>query len=252
MSHSRGSIHTSEALPRNTRACGWMRAILCLWLAGTGVTCTKGPAERIQWVLIQPGSFTPTPSKHPYMTPQGPDGKPVVEKAFELSAFEITRAQWREVMTGQRYDGNDGNKPMTRIRYHEALLFCEKLSETDGRTYRLPRWNEWEHACRAGAATRYAWGDDFDEAFAWSYESSGGEVHDVGTKKPNAWGLYDMEGNAGEFILARTKPVRWPFSMGGSAAMRGENCGCSSSRLTAVAERWPDAGFRVVRELDDD
>ena len=65
---------------------------------------------------------------------------------------------------------------------------------------------EWEYACRAGSSTKYCNGDtkaDLDKV-AWYGENSGGVYHDVGTKLPNAWGVYDMHGNCWEWTLDKS------------------------------------------------
>ena len=75
------------------------------------------------------------------------------------------------------------------------------MSIVGGDGYRLPTEAEWEYSCRAGATTRFSWGDDEKElsTYAWNAENSGGRTHSTGKRKPNAFGLYDMNGNVSEW-----------------------------------------------------
>jgi len=84
----------------------------------------------------------------------------------------------------------------------QCKWFCRILSALEGKHYRLPTEAEWEYACRAGSKTRFASGDSERdlEDLAWYLNNSGGRLHAVATKKPNAWGLYDMHGNVAEWV----------------------------------------------------
>ena len=95
--------------------------------------------------------------------------------------------------------------PVDSVTWFDALSFLQNLNELGGGRFRLPTEAEWEYACRAGATTRYYWGNDPEytwyDRFAWNYFNSGHTPHPVGLKEPNAWGLYDMSGNMQEWCL---------------------------------------------------
>ena len=104
---------------------------------------------------------------------------------------------------------------MVNVSWNDAVAFCKWLSRKEGKTYRLPTEAEWEYACRAGTTTRYYSGDDPETLakvanvadatakakfpdWKWTIKASDGYVFTapVGQFKPNAFGLYDMHGNA--------------------------------------------------------
>ena len=92
------------------------------------------------------------------------------------------------------------DQPVVCVSWNDAVAFCSWLSNKEGRSYRLPTEAEWEYACRAGTQTAYSFGDDGGALgdYAWIPDNSEGRAHEVGGKKPNAWGLYDMQGNVWE------------------------------------------------------
>ena len=98
--------------------------------------------------------------------------------------------------------------PAISMTQHAANKYAEWLSARTGEFYRLPTEAEWEYACRARAATPYSFGADPSKLsdYAWYSGNSQGKYHEVATKKPNAWGLYDMQGNVMEWTLDQYAP----------------------------------------------
>ena len=98
--------------------------------------------------------------------------------------------------------------PAISMTQHAANKFAQWLSAKTGEYYRLPTEAEWEYACRAGTGI----GPGPLEDYAWFAKNSGlpgfadGTYHTIGTKKPNAWGLYDMLGNVMEWTLDQYAP----------------------------------------------
>ena len=121
-------------------------------------------------------------------------------KAFQMGAMPVTQAQYEAVMRKKSSDFK-ANNPVIDVKWHRAKEFCQKLSEKTGKNFGLPSEAQWEYACRAGSTGRYCFGDDESDLsdYAWYAGNSGGKIHPVGRKKPNAWGLHDMHGNVWEW-----------------------------------------------------
>jgi formylglycine-generating enzyme required for sulfatase activity len=100
-----------------------------------------------------------------------------------------------------------GRQPALGMSHHAAMEYCRWLSERTGRRYRLPTEAEWEYACRAGTASTFGFGDDGALAeHAWSAANADDHPRPVGKRKPNGWGLFDMNGNIAEWVLDRYSP----------------------------------------------
>lgn len=93
--------------------------------------------------------------------------------------------------------------PAISMTQHAANKYAEWLSAKTGQFYRLPTEAEWEYACRAGTETAFYFGNDASKLgdYAWYKTNSKEKYQKVATKKPNAWGLYDMLGNVMEWTL---------------------------------------------------
>ncbi|MBR0237218.1 MAG: SUMF1/EgtB/PvdO family nonheme iron enzyme [Thermoguttaceae bacterium] len=116
-------------------------------------------------------------------------------KGFWMMETEVTQKQWKAIMGNNPSYFKGDDLPVEEVFWHDCQEFCRKSAQL-GLPVQLPTEAQWEYACRAGTTGAYA--GNLDE-MAWYDSNSGSKTHPVGTKKPNAWGLYDMHGNVWEW-----------------------------------------------------
>jgi hypothetical protein len=176
--------------------------------------------------------------------------KETVAKPFWLGKTEVTQAQWQTVMgnNSSAFKGND--LPVERISWNAAVSFCKKLTDLEaaripaGYAYRLPTEVEWEYACRSGSSSAYGGTGCLDD-MGWCETNSGKKTHPVGTKKPNAWGLYDMHGNVCEWCLDKDA-YGGRVNRGGGWGHDASRCRAAACYLTQPDDESDDLGFRVI------
>ena len=185
----------------------------------------------MEFVLIKPGTFM--------MGSNGgnEDERPLhrvkITKPYYLGKYTVTQGQWETIMgSNPSYFSKGQDHPVDSVSWNDVQDFILKLSKRERVKYRLPTEAEWEYACRAGTSSEYFHGDDI--ARLDTYVVSGkdiGQGHErVGSKRPNAWGLYDMLGNVWEWVqdwyaddYYKDSPVADPSgpSSGESRVLRG-------------------------------
>jgi formylglycine-generating enzyme required for sulfatase activity len=233
----------------------------------------------MKFVRIEPGKFimgsTENADEKPYHLVE-------IARPFSLGDREVTQRQYMDVMgVNPSYFKGSDDLPVEMVSWLDAVTFCTKLSEKEGRTpcyringeevtvvdgngYRLPTEAEWEYACRAGSTTRYPFGDnesDLGES-AWFDGNADRKTHPVGQKRPNRWGLYDMLGNvwewcqdgydAGYYAKSPTTDPPGPsgastrVTRGGSWIYDPANCRPAFRFRGAPEARDRDLGFRLA------
>ena len=142
-----------------------------------------------------------------------PQHEVVIDYRLAIGKYPVTFAQWDTALeAGAKLPRPDdqgwgrGERPVINVSWEDAQAYIAWLNEALGLTgrpdaYRLPSEAEWEYACRAGAQTRFSFGDEDRRLgdHAWFSGNAGGKTHPVGRKKPNSFSLYDMHGNVSEW-----------------------------------------------------
>jgi formylglycine-generating enzyme required for sulfatase activity len=239
----------------------------------------------VKLVLIPAGQFEMgSPDSHQDAQGDEKPRHPVrITRPFYLGMTEVTQAQYRTV-TGENPSNfkRSEDLPVEQVSWHDAIAFCNKLSELDGLKpyyrlgtgerlggdgYRLPTEAEWEYACRAGNVGQYSIGDDPASLgdHAWLDDNSGGQTHNVGRKRPNAFGLFDMYGNVWEWCgdgynpdYYKKSPIDDPAgpSSATGRVRRGGSWGSIPLYVRSADRDWSTPihrgnflGFRVARGL---
>ncbi|MBR4172224.1 MAG: formylglycine-generating enzyme family protein [Kiritimatiellae bacterium] len=194
-------------------------------------------------------------------------------KPYYIGIFEVTQEQYK-LVTGNSPSKFSGKMlPVERVCYIELISsssFISRLRSRTGLDFDLPTEAQWEYACRAGTTTVYSYGDSADGDYMWYNTNSSSQTHNVGTKLPNPWGLYDMHGNVQEWCLdwygGLSSPLIDPkgSSSGSYRVLRGGSWGSSSISCTSSkrSSNFPafdynsnfnnsraNCGFRLVGNL---
>ncbi|UOY92823.1 formylglycine-generating enzyme family protein [Ectobacillus sp. JY-23] len=188
-------------------------------------------------------------------------------KQFYLAKYTVTEELYEAVMG---FSKTGGRQPVVNISWLEAVYFCNVLSEalgyekfygvddegklvtchTSSNGFRLPTDAEWQYACQA-SSTGYRY--DNITKIAWYKDNSHGQVHEVGKKQPNAWGLYDMIGNVWEWcwdLYDEETFGDYRIIRGGSWAEEERGCGATCRRKSMPDFSIDDIGFRVARNCN--
>ena len=226
--------------------------------------------------LIEPGAFK-----------MGGSYDVTLTKPFYCGLFEVTQRQWGLVMGSNPCSstayGKGNSYPVHYVSYNmirgssagagwpassavDASSFLGKLRARTGLDFDLPTEAQWEYACRAGTTTTYSYGGSTNSrSYMWYSDNSSSTSHEVGTKSPNPWGLYDMHGNVWEWCLdwynsSLTSEVTDPkgSSSGSVRVLRGGSwygsaSYCSSSYRSIGGPSYEDdnVGLRLVRTLSE-
>jgi formylglycine-generating enzyme required for sulfatase activity len=235
-----------------------------------------GNGVRLEMVAIKGGTFTMGGVEFDSEKPP----HQVTVRDFWIGKFELTQAQWRAVMRTNPSNFKGDDLPVENVSWEEAKEFCRLLnarlglSEAEG--YRLPSEAEWEYAARAGSSAEFAFGPTISPEIV-NYDGNsphGGAPKGIYRRQTvavgslgvaNAWGVFDMHGNAwewceddwhGSYNGAPADGRAW-VDISSRASLRVDRGGgwgdgavrCRSAfrDLVAPGIRGVDLGFRLVR-----
>lgn len=188
--------------------------------------------------------------------------------SFLIDVYPVTQDLYYLIMQKSPSTFKGDQLPVESVTWKMAVEFCNLLSEAAGyahcysihdaevvfnknaKGYRLPSEAEWQYTCQAGTtAIRYGQLDDI----AWCRENAQKETHDVGTKAPNAWGIYDMLGNVWEWcsdIYDHDVYGSYRIIRGGGWYDDARGCMATNRRRShPTSFLIDDLGFRIARSL---
>ncbi|MEA5478098.1 SUMF1/EgtB/PvdO family nonheme iron enzyme [Pseudanabaena galeata UHCC 0370] len=220
-----------------------------------------GNGVKLEMVKVAAGSFNMGSN-------QSSNEKPIHRvnlREFLIGKYPVTQAQYQAVMGNNPSIFKGAQNPVEQVSWHDAMEFCQKLSQKIGQKVRLPNEAEWEYAAKGGNQGKgyeYSGSNNLDEV-GWFTDNSGGKTHPVGQKKANELGIYDMSGNAWELCEdvqhenyngAPTDGTAWlvggeqdrRISRGGSWYSIALNCRSAYRYGRYTDDRNSYLGFRVV------
>jgi formylglycine-generating enzyme required for sulfatase activity len=229
-------------------------------------------ADCPEMVIVPAGEFSMGSGEIVY---EKPEHKVVIASPFAIGRREVTFQEWDRcfVAGGCKHSPDDqgwgrGRRPVIDISWDDARLFLSWLSRTTKRAYRLPSEAEWEYAARAGTDSPFWWGRSTDGGNAVCEDCSAlppRQTLPAGSMRPNGFGLYDVAGNAAEWVEdcwhesyrgAPTDGSPWIAGQCRLRVLRGGSFGSKMSMVRPAARfrydqdvRYYANGFRVARDL---
>ncbi len=225
-----------------------------------------------EMVVVPAGDFVMGSNDTIY---EKPEHKVKIANSIAIGRREVIFDEWDACVADGacKYRPDDhgwgrGTRPVIDVSWDDTKTFLSWLSQKTGKQYRLPSEAEWEYAARAGTKTAYWWGRTASNGQA-NCDDCGGtplrKTQPAGSFRPNAFGLYDVSGNAAEWVedcwndTYRGAPQDGSAWLAGQCRQRGLRGGSFASKANVVRSaarfrydtdvRYYANGFRVVRDL---
>lgn len=199
---------------------------------------------------------------------------------FWISRYEVSQHIYESVMGENPSYFKGAHLPVEQVSWYQALEFCNRLSvkcgfkpyytidkkrdDPENRNlrmrwavvinkgadgFRLPSSAEWEYAARAGSKGDYFWGDEMDGDYCWYNGNSSGTTHDVSSKRPNRWGIYNICGNVREWCFEWHPNFEGLYRIvrDGHYSMRADNLKISQVDYQSPQFEFGFIGIRLAR-----
>lgn len=250
-----------------------------IWVPAGDFEMGSSP-EEIEWAFGQAQEALGSRALREWFDDEGPRHAVRLTRGLWMYRYEVTNSQFRKFKGIHRSGVREGHslegpmQPAVRMQWRDAAAYCDWAGA------HLPSEAQWEYACRGGTTTRYFWGEDASVVaeFANVPDITGRktwrdwkifEVNDgyavtapVGSFKPNAFGLYDMIGNANEWCQDRyaadyylSSPEEDPTGAlsgesrvmrGGSWSVQWYDCRCGNRNYRMFDGEYEYLGFRAI------
>jgi len=173
----------------------------------------------------------------------------------------VTQEEFKEIMNFNPSEFRGESLPVDRVDWYQARDYCSKSGK------RLPTEAEWEKSARSGSYSKYYWGEETDDSYAWHWDNSDRKTHPVGEKKPNKLGLHDTAGNVWEWTAdwydqsyyqnRSSRNPKSPFNgkhkvlRGGSFMDKVDGLRVTRRNWDLPSSKFKNFGFRCVKNKNN-
>ena len=208
-------------------------------------------------VLVSEGFYTSGSNEYNDERPR----REIYLDTFYIDKFEVTQKEFKKIMKVNPSEFRGESLPVDRVNWYQARDYCNKSGK------RLPTEAEWGKSARFGSYSKYYWGEEADNSYAWYWDNSGRKTHPVGEKKPNKLGLYDIAGNVWEWTAdwydqnyyqnRSSKNPKSPFNgkyrvlRGGSFMDKQDGLRVTRRNWDLPSSKFKNFGFRCAKNKNN-